>query len=169
MGLPSVLKNFTCFVDGNNFLGEMGEVGLGKISEKVEQIRPGGVLGEIDVSMGLEKFEVELKSLGLADRLLAKFGRVGVASTLLRFVGAYQEDVEGGVKPAELVVRGRIPEIDPGTAAAGNKTEWSTKMTGVYLKWTVSGRVLIEIDWLNCIYIVDGVDRYAEIRAALGI
>lgn len=169
MGLPSLLKNFTGFVDGDNFLGEIAEVSLGKIAEKVEQIRPGGVLGEIDVSMGLEKFEVEIKSAGLGDRLLTRFGRVGIASTLFRFVGAYQEDVEGGVKPAELVVRGRIPEIDPGTAKAGDKTEWSTKMTGAYLKWTVAGRVLVEIDWLNCIYIVDGVDRYAEIRAALGI
>ena len=119
--------------------------------------------------MGLDKFEVEMKSAGLADRLLAKFGRVGVASTLMRFVGAYQEDVEGAASPAELVVRGKIPEIDPGTAKAGDKTEWSTKMTCTYVKWTVSGRVLVEIDWLNCIYIVDGEDRYAEIRAAMGL
>ena len=169
MGLPRVLKNFNTFVDADTFLGEMGEVNLGKLAEKVESIRPSGLLGEVDVAMGLDKFEVEMKSAGLADRLLAKFGRVGVASTLMRFVGAYQEDVEGAVSPAELVVRGKIPEIDPGTAKAGDKTEWSTKMTCTYVKWTVSGRVLVEIDWLNCIYIVDGEDRYAEIRAAMGL
>ncbi|MES2339583.1 MAG: phage major tail tube protein [Pseudomonadota bacterium] len=169
MGLPAILKNFTLFLDGTNYIGQIGEVGLGKIAEKVESIRPGGLLGEIDVAMGLEKFEVEMKFAGLVEQVLRQFGAIGVAGTLLRFVGAYQEDVEGGVKPAELVVRGRIPEIDPGTAKPGDKTEWTVKLTGVYVKWTVSGIVQLEIDWLNCIYIVGGVDRYAEIRAALGM
>lgn len=169
MGLPRQLKNFNTFVDGDSFLGEMAEVNLGKLAEKVESIRTAGLLGEVDTAMGLDKFEIEMKTAGLADRLLTKFGRVGIASTLMRFVGAYQEDVEGGVTPAELVVRGRIPEIDPGTAKAGDKTEWAVKMTCTYVKWTVSGRVLIEIDWLNAIYIVDGEDRYAEIRAAIGL
>ena len=169
MGLPSQLKNYTCWVDGDSYLGEIAEVNLGKIAEKVIAISAGGLLGEIDSPVGLEKFEVELKSAGLCDRLLAKFGAAGVGSTLLRFAGAYQEDIEGSVKAAELIVRGRIPEIDPGSAKMGDKTEGSTKMTGVYLKWTVSGRVLIEIDWLNCIFIVYGVDRYAGIRAAMGI
>jgi P2 family phage contractile tail tube protein len=169
MGLPSVLKNFTLFVNGDNYIGQVGEVGLGKIAEKVEAIRPGGVLGEIDVSMGLDKFEIEMKFAGMVEAILAQFGAVGVAGTLFRFVGAYQEDVEGGVKPAELVVRGRIPEIDPGNAKAGEKTEWATKATGTYIKWTVSGRVIVEIDWLNCVYMVGGVDRYAAIRAALGM
>ena len=169
MGLPAILKNFNGFVNGDNYLGVIAEVGLGKIAEKVESIRPGGLLGEIDVSMGLDKFEVELKFAGLVEQIMRQFGAVGVGGTLLRFVGAYQEDIEGGVKPAELVVRGRIPEIDPGTAKTGEKTEWSVKASGVYVKWTVSGRTELEIDWLNCIYIVGGVDRYAQIRAALGM
>lgn len=169
MGLPSILKNFTLFVNGDNYIGQIGEVGLGKIAEKVESVRPGGLLGEIDVSMGLDKFEFEMKFAGLVEKILRQFGAVGVAATLFRFVGAYQEDVEGGVKPAELVVRGRIPELDPGTAKTGDKTEWTVKATGTYVKWTVSGRTELEIDWLNCVYIVGGVDRYAEIRAALGM
>jgi uncharacterized protein len=167
--LPAMLKNFTLFVNGDNYIGQINEVGLGKIAEKLETIRPGGLLGEIDVPTGLEKFEFEMKFAGMIALLLAQFAAAGVAGTLFRFVGAYQEDVEGGVKPAELVVRGRIPEIDPGTAKTGAATEITAKGTGVYVKWTVSGRVLLEIDWLRCIFIVDGVDRYADIRAALGM
>lgn len=169
MGLPAQLKNFTCFVDGDSYQGEIEEVNLGKLAEKVVTIDAGGLMGEVDVPVGLEKFEVELKSAGLADRLLDKFGGVGVAANLFRFVGAYQEDVEGGVQSAELVVRGRIPELDPGSGKARDKTSWSTKISGVYVKWTIGGRVRIEIDWLNCIYVVNGVDRYAQIRAAMGL
>lgn len=164
-----MLKNYDTFVNGDNFIGQIPEVGLGKIAEKVESYRGGGMLGEVDLSMGLDKFEVEIKAGGPIRGLLRQFGAVGVGATLFRFVGAYQEDVEGGVKAAELVVRGRMPELDPGSAKVGDKSEWSHKITGVYVKWTLGGVKLIEIDWMNCVYLVDGVDRYAEIRAALGM
>lgn len=168
MGLPGMLKNFDTFVNGDNFIGQIPEVSLGKISEKVESYRGGGMLGEVDVSMGLDKFEVEIKAGGPIRALMAQFGAVGIGATVFRFVGAYQEDVDGGVQAAELVVRGRMPELDPGSAKMGDKTEWSHKITGSYVKWTLGGVKLIEIDWMNCVYIVDGVDRYAEIRAAIG-
>ncbi len=168
MALPAMLKNFDTFVDGDNFIGQIPEVSLGKIAEKVESYRGGGMLGEVDVAMGLDKLEVEIKSGGPIRQLLAQFGKVGIGATVFRFVGAYQEDVEGGVQAGELVVRGRMPEIDPGSAKVGDKTEWSHKITASYLKWTLGGVKLIEIDWMRCIFIVDGVDRYAEIRAAMG-
>nr|EIU3915752.1 phage major tail tube protein [Pseudomonas aeruginosa] len=38
-----------------------------------------------------------------------------------------------------------------------------------YYKLSVDGEVLIEIDLLNFVYIVDGDDRLAEHRKALGI
>jgi len=169
MGLPHMLKNFNTFVNGENFIGEIPEVALGKLAEKVEGYRGGGMLGEVDVAMGLDKMEIEIKAGGPIRGLLAQFGAVGIAATLFRFQGAYQEDVAGGVQSGELVVRGRMPELDPGSAKVGDKSEWSHKITASYVKWTLGGRVLIEIDWMNCIYIVDGVDRYAEIRAAMGM
>lgn len=169
MGLPRILKNFDTYVDGNNFIGQIPEVALGKLAEKVESYRGGGMLGEVDVSMGLDKMEVEIKAGGPIRELLAQFGRVGIGATVFRFVGAYQEDVAGGAQAGELVVRGRMPEIDPGNAKVGDKGEWSHKITASYVKWTLGGRKLIEIDWMNCIYVVDGVDRYAEIRAAMGM
>lgn len=168
MGLPHILKNFDTFVDGSNFIGKIPEVALGKIAEKVEAYRGGGMLGEVDVAMGLDKLEVEIKAGGPVRELISHFGKVGVGATVFRFVGAYQEDVAGGVQAGELVVRGRMPEIDPGTAKIGEKSEWSHKLTASYVKWTLGGVKLVELDWMNAIFVVDGVDRYAEIRAALG-
>lgn len=168
MGLPRILKNFDTFVDGDNFIGQIPEVALGKIAEKVEAYRGGGMLGEVDVSMGLDKLEVEIKAGGPVRELIAQFGKVGIGATVFRFVGAYQEDVAGGVQAGELVVRGRMPEVDPGTAKIGDKSEWSHKITASYVKWSLGGAKLLEIDWMNAIFVVDGVDRYAEIRAALG-
>lgn len=168
MGLPAKLKNYNVFSDGNSWIGLVGELSLPKLAIVMEKWRGGGMLAEVDIAMGLEALEMETKLGGLVVQVLRQFGAVGVAGVLLRFVGAYQEDVAGGVTAAELVVRGRHSEIDPGNAKAGDNTEWSVKSSLVYLKWTVSGRVEIEIDVINNIFIVDGVDRNAEIRLAIG-
>lgn len=165
MGLPQKLKNFNTFVDGDNYAGQVGELSLPKLAQKVEQWRGGGMLAEVDVAMGLEKLEMEEKYGGIVVGVLRSFGAVGADSTMVRFVGAYQGDA--GIVAAELVVRGMVTEIDPGSAKAGDNTEWTVKRTLSYLKWTINGRVEVEIDVLNNIFIVDGVDLMAGIRAAL--
>ena len=169
MGIPAKLKNFNVFADGDSWMGQVAEVQLPKLAKKVEQWRGGGMLSELDIEMGLEKLEVEVKLGGLVVKAMRSFGAVGVAGAMLRFVGAYQEDGAGLVKPAELVMRGMLTEVDPGSAKVGDNTEWSLKATLSYLKWTVSGRTEVEIDVLGCVMLIDGVDRMATIRAAIGV
>ncbi|PZP78467.1 MAG: phage tail protein, partial [Stenotrophomonas maltophilia] len=41
MGLPRKLKNFATFVDGNSYIGDMPEVGLPKLTRKMEKYRAG--------------------------------------------------------------------------------------------------------------------------------
>lgn len=167
MGLPAKLKNFNFFMDGESFVGRVPELSLPKLTKKTEQYRGGGMLGEIDVEMGLDKLEMEIKGGGLIRRALRSFGAIGVSGCQMLFVGAYQEDVAGGVLAAELVARGMLTEVDPGNAKVGDNTEWPVKATLAYMKWTVAGRVEVEIDVLNNIMMIDGVDRMAAIRAAI--
>lgn len=167
MGLPAKLKNFNCFLDGESCIGKVPEITLPKLTKKVEQYRAGGMLGEVDIEMGMDKLELEAKFGGIACRALRSWGAIGVAGVQTLFVGAYQEDLTGGVLAAELVTQGMIVEVDAGNAKVGDNTEWMAKQTLSYLKWTIAGRVEVEIDLLNCIMIVDGVDRMAAIRAAI--
>lgn len=169
MGLPHKLKNFTVFADGINHLGQVSEVELPKLAIKAEGFRTGGMLSELDADMGLEKMEATVKYGGAVRSLLRQFGRVGVSGAMLRFVGAYQEEQVGGVLPAELVMIGKIMEVDAGTAKVGDNTEWAGKMTLSYLKWSIVGRTEVEIDVIAGVFMVDGIDRYAEIRAAMGL
>jgi P2 family phage contractile tail tube protein len=98
---------------------------------------------------------------------MRQMGVVGHDGVLQRFVGAYQAEEAGGVTAAELVVRGRHTELDMGDAEAGKDTEHKVKSALSYLKWTLAGRVEVEIDLVGCVYLVGGVDRMAEIRAAI--
>jgi P2 family phage contractile tail tube protein len=167
-GLPSKLRNWNVFVDGTSYAGIASEISLGKIAEKLDQWRGAGMLGDIDVAMGLEKLEIEHKYGGLVVPILRQFGALGSDASQLRFVGAYQEDVAGGVVQAELVVRGRHVEIDLGTAKPGEANEWAVKSSCPYYRWRVAGRTELEVDIINNVFVVGGIDRMAAIRAAIG-
>lgn len=165
--LPHKLKNFRVYVDGDNYAGLIKELTPPKIATVGDGYRGAGMLGEVETDMGLDKLEQEETYGGFVDGIAAQLGNPAVDGTLARFVGAYQSDGDGSVKAAELVVRGRLREVDTGTSEAGKDTEWKVKRSCTYLKWIVDGRVLVEIDLVGMIYNVNGVDRMAQIRAAL--
>jgi P2 family phage contractile tail tube protein len=167
MSLPKKLKNYTVHNDGDNYVGQVKEISLSKIAAKMEGYRGGGMLGEVKVDLGLEGLEMEETYGGMVPGILRQMGAVTHDACQTRFTGAYQDDQTGAVTAGELIVRGRPEEIDPGNAQAGSDTEWKVKRALSYLRWTIGGRVEVEIDMVNCIYIVGGVDRMAQIRAAM--
>ena len=66
-------------------------------------------------------------------------------------------------------MRGRFSEIDNGTSKSGDDTEQSYTVPLTYYKIIENGKDLVEIDLINSVFIVGGVDRLAEHRAAIGI
>src|SRR3546814_14451020 len=97
-------------------------------------------------------------------QVLRQFGISRVDGVLLRLVGAYQADDGSGVDQVELVMRGRHEELDMGNAKAGEGTSHKQKFPLAYYKVSINGRVEMEIDMLNAVFIVDGVDRRSEER-----
>lgn len=169
MGFPSKLKNFNLFLDGVSHMGVAKEVTPPKFALKMEEYRGGGMLGPIMVDMGLDKMELEFTLAGIADAAFRKFGATRHDAALVRFAGAYQDDTSGQVRALEVIARGRYMETDMGNATAGGDTDHKYKLTASYCRLDVDGQTWIEVDLLNAIFIVFGVDRYAEIRAALGL
>jgi P2 family phage contractile tail tube protein len=169
MGMPSVLKNFNVYNEGKSWMGEVAEVVLPKLSRKTEGFRGGGMDGEAEIDLGQEKMELEMTCGGIMRQVFEQYGIVKAGGVGMRFAGAYQSDDTAAVQQVEVVVRGRHKEIDPGKAKAGDKSEFKVKSNLVYYKLTIDGKVLIEIDVLNFIFIVNGVDMLAEQRKAIGM
>lgn len=169
MALPRKLKAFAAFVDGTNYMGEVPEITLPKLSRKLEEYRGGGMQGPIELDMGQEKMEAEIKASGWVAGLASKWGAGAHDAVLIRFAGAVQTDDSEAVTPVEVVMRGRLTERDPGNAKAGDKTERTYKYSLSYYKEVVDGQVDFEIDLVNMVESVAGVDNLAATRAALGI
>lgn len=168
MGLPRKLKNFALFQDGVSFLGQIPELNLPKLTRKTEDYQDGGMAAPIKSDMGMEGMELEWTAGGFMRELFLQWGAVRHDAVLLRFVGALQRDDSEAVDALEVIVRGRHTELDPGTAKAASATAFKVKTALSYYRLELNGEVLIEIDAINMVETVGGVDRLAEVRAALG-
>jgi len=169
MGLAKKLKNYNLYNEGNSYMGVVDEFAQPKIAHAMDEWRAGGMLGPVKIDNGLQMMEAEATVGGIVRQMLRQMGSASVDGVLLRLVGAYQSDDGSNVDQVEIVMRGRWEEIDMGNAKAGEDTKHKGKMPLAYYKLNINGRTEIEIDMLNAIYIVDGVDRYAEIRSAIGL
>ncbi len=169
MGLPSKLKNFNLFNDGRSYIGQVPEITLPKLSRKMEDYVAGGMTGPVEIDYMNEKIEFDWTAGGLLEDALLQYGASAHDAVQLRFAGAYQKEDTGDVDAVEVVIRGRHKEIDMGNAKVGDKTEHKYKTTCSYYKLTINDRPIIELDFVNGVEVVGGVDRSANIRAAMGI
>lgn len=166
--IPQVLTNLNLFVDGRGFAGKVTEITLPKLKRKAEGYRGGGMDAEIDMPVGLEKLEGGFSLAGVAPEALAFFG----IADGQRFNGAFRgafTDQKGAVVPVVVTWRGLLAEVDMGSWKPGDKSETKYNASLSYYKLEVDGRVVYDIDPVNCVRIIDGVDELAAERAAIGL
>ncbi|MET3781794.1 P2 family phage contractile tail tube protein [Brevundimonas sp. 1080] len=169
MNLPRQLQDMNVHGDGNSFLGECVKFTRPKLTEKLEEYNAGGLLSSVQISTGrIEALECTHTYGGDMPTLNRGFGAVELDANQLRFSGAYQNDAAGQVDDLQIVIRGKHVEIDSGDDEVGSKSGTTYKTNAVYYKQTRNGVVEFEIDVLNNVLLVYGVDRRAQIRGIIG-
>lgn len=171
MAMPRKLKNMNLFNDANSYLGVAKSVTLPSLGRKMESYRGGGMNGPVkaDLGFGDDGIQFEWKTGGLDLISLRQFGAVNASAVPLRFSGSFQQDDTGEISAVEVVLRGRHETIEMGDAQPGEDTEHSITTTCSYYKLTVDNEEIIEIDLLNFIEKVDGVDLLEKQRRAIGL
>lgn len=169
MSLPRKLKNMNLFNEGSSYLGEIASLTIPELGRSMEEFRGGGMNGPVKIDNGMNAIDLEWTCSGLVVQVLRQFGAVGVAAVMLRFAGSYQRDDTGAVDAVEVVVRGRHETIAFGEQKPGEDTEMPVNTACAYYKLSINGRTEIEIDFLNMVEIVGGVDRMATHRRAIGL
>lgn len=167
MGLPRKLVNINGYVDGVSYLGVIAEYEEPKLAIATDDWRGGGMLGPVKQDMGLEALEATITMGGHVVALIRRFGTTAVDGVMLRLVGAYRADDGSAAQAVEIYLGGRFSEIDLGKGKPGEGTEHKYTVPLAYYRREVDGVVEIEIDLPNGVFLVDGIDRYAEIMSIL--
>jgi P2 family phage contractile tail tube protein len=169
MALPRKLKFMNMFNEGESYVGQVTEITLPKLTRKMEDYQGGGMNAPIKTDQGMEGLTLESTCGGIMTDAIKQFGITKHDGIKLRFAGSYQRDDGSNTSAVEVFVRGRHSTIDLGSAKQGEGSEFKLTSELSYYKLVVDGETLIEIDIINMIEIVDGVDHLKEHRTAIGL
>lgn len=169
--VPEKLINFRVYQDGDDLLG-ISDVTLPKLDSITETVKGAGVAGEIDDPtighFGSMELELNWRTLVKSNIVLAKPTGVHLD---LRGACQSHDSAKNVLKtmPVKIVVEGTPKSTDLGKLDMGATTDTKNTIEVTYIKITVDGESVLEIDKFNYICIIDGVDYMADIRDALGL
>ena len=166
--IRDIVRDFTLFIDGNLFSGDVASVDIPKLKWKVEEYRGGGMDLPVEVKLGHERLELTFELTAHDATLLGFYGLAQGNNKIFKFFGHLIS--YGGVeKGVEIETHGFICEIDPGTVKPGDKTTAKYTVYVDYLKHIIGDQVVLEIDALNKVFVVNGIDQNANARRLLGL
>ena len=103
--IPQMLSNTNLFVDGVSFAGDVPSLTLPKLTVKTEAHRGGGMAGEIEMDVGLEKLEASWTTTGVRRESLKYFGLSDQTGCNAVFRGAFK-GLKGQITPVIATMRG---------------------------------------------------------------
>lgn len=168
MAARDVRKNLNLFVDGRGYAGQIIDYNAPKLTLQTEEFRGGGMDAPIALTMGMEAMNTDFALLAYDADVLALFG-VAEGSSIPFTAREVLESYDGTQTTVIHTMRGKITGIDPGTSKAGEVPELRITMNLSYYKMQHGRRVIHEIDIINFVRIINGVDALAGLASALGI
>ena len=164
--LDHILQGFNAYVDGRSKLGFVEKLETPKIKKKTEKFRSGGMLAEKNHVMGYEVFPWKLSFNAFDPDVIRQAGLFAKNAVNLSFTAAFDGELNAQ-HTAHFLCRGKFTDLSGGTWEAGKKAMLDVEGSLDALKLTYDGKVVYDIDIDNDVYVVDGIDEYAWIRAAL--
>lgn len=168
MAAADIIKNYALFVDGRGYAGQVTEFNAPELAIQTEDFRAGGMDGPIALDMGMEGLESSFSLSKYDADVLSLFGIADGAAVQVT-VRAAAESYDGTVRAVVYNMRGRISRIARGAMTPGAMVPITITLRLDYYKEAIADVVIHEIDLINMIRTIAGVDRLAAQRAAMGI
>lgn len=170
MGYPiEKVFNANVYLDDINFIGRATEIDITKTTVKTTEHQTLAMVGPLELFQGIEKLEATIAWAAFNGEVLAKAHPTQAIKLTARVAQqVYQDSSVAQTKAVRFVMIGRHKETAPDTLKPG-EGGMKTSFALDYVKKTVDGVDVLEIDVPNYIYRVNGEDVYADVRTALGI
>lgn len=171
MKVPEKLINFRVYEGGDDLIG-IADVTLPNLEAMTETVKGAGIAGEVEspVLGHYSSMELELnwRTLAKPNVLLAQ--PKGVKLDLRGAQQVYDSAAgEYKVSPAKVVVSGVPKTTELGKLDVGTTSDTKTTLEVNYIKVTIDGNDVLELDKFNYICNIGGVDYLAEVKEALGL
>lgn len=157
------ITNANAYLNGQSLVGKLDDIKMPEIEQAFEEYKAIGLVGEVEIPVGLKKMEAKLKwkAFYVADFLqMANFQQT--QSIIVR--GNQEEfDQLGRVVQKGVVVslRGMFQNVPLGNIAAKEWKDMETTFKIVAVSLVIDNVLILDIDVLSNTYIVGGKNLYA--------
>ncbi|MHB0998213.1 MAG: phage major tail tube protein [Armatimonadota bacterium] len=169
--VPVVLNDYAIYLGNSRLIGT-GEVTLPALSAITSEVSGAGIGGTVEMPV-LGKFESMTVGINFrtVETAAADLMKPIAQDLVIRASQQVYDGVGGSISTEGLVVYCKCinKNHELGSFNPGNPVDGSIEMEVLRIRIVKAGEELVEIDKLNGIYKVRGVDYSAGIRADLGI
>lgn len=169
--IPNTTNNFRVYLAGRGLLG-IATVVLPNIQNMTDDLKGSGIFGTLTLPVA-----AHVQAMTLTINWHTFIGDVAVCFAqeklqLELYTAIQAQDMQRGklvFKQFKCVIRGMPTSMNLGTLDPGVKSTPANEWAVEYIKAWYDGAEVFEIDPLNGIYTVNGIDYGADIRTALGM
>lgn len=164
------ITNANIYVDGEGQLGRATEVTLPEVQMVMQEHAALGMLGKIELPIGIDKAEGEIKWGAFYEDTM---GRISDPFQMIPLqvrssVGVYDARGRTDDKPMVTYIGAMFKSFPGGSYKHLADAEFTSKFSVLYIKQVVEGMTVVEVDWLANIFAVNGRDVMGNIRDNLG-
>lgn len=165
------VTNANVYVDGKSYLGRAEEINLPTIKAIMAEHKALGMNGKFELPAGIDKLEASIKWNSFYADAIKKIGNPNSALQLQCRSSLKTHGSTGVLSEVPVVchLHGSFKEVPMGNFKQHDNVELQSAMNCTYVKLTINGEDIIEIDVLANIHKVAGTDILAQYRANLGI
>jgi P2 family phage contractile tail tube protein len=169
--IPQLLKAFRVYKDDGRLVGIV-DLTLPDIEYLSETVKGSGISGEIEAVIAghVKAMEMTLKWQSLHKDVLSVAGPYSWSFDIRGVIQAKRTD-DSNVDQIEvkIMVKGTPKKTGLGKFESAKSTDSETVLSVSYLNLSLDGASMMEVDPLNFICVIDGVDYLSGDRAALGM
>ena len=168
--VPEKGINYAVYYEGEDLLGS-AEGELPNLEFMSETVKGAGIAGEFDsVVLGhLSSMTLSLTWRNTTDAFIKLAHQKAHELYLYKAEQDYNAGLgEYRVRRIAVFVKAIPKGLNLGKLAVGEMTDTKTEFEVSYLKLEIDDKERIEVDKLNYIFKINGVDYLAEVRSALG-
>lgn len=169
--LRSQVTNYEVYLEGDRMLGT-ATVDLPELKFLTAEISGAGITGKIDMpTMGhTESIEVTLNWINICPNLMNVSSQRSLDLALYGAQHVYNHGTgDNEVEQVKIELRGLNKSTTLGKFEPATTTDSKTVLEIVYLKLSIGGKRMLELDKLNFVYFAYDKDHLAATRTALGL
>jgi len=165
MAYPRKIRNYNCFVDGVGYFGKIAEATMPELALTTADHRGGGMDAPVNVDMGMEALEAELKFAEFLPEVMGMFG------TRQRIVlrGGAMGEADFQADSLVFTLRGRFTKHGQDNFTGGNDVMLIMGAAVDQFRVELNGQVIHDIDVEAGKRVIDGNDQLASMRLAMGL